>query len=438
MAGGVWSSMNKVRPGVYVNFISERQAPGTLGERGIVTMPLPLSWGPSKQIITINAGDDTFDVLGYDITAPQLLLVREALKRAKTLLLYRLNDGDKATATIGGMTVTAKYSGVRGNNITIVVQANVDNPSMFDVQTLVEGREVDVQTVSTIGELRENAWVTFSGTGTLTETAGVNLAGGTDGEVTNADYTDYLAAIELHDFQTMAAPVTDETLKGIFVSFVRRLRETEGKKIQVVLPDYPSADYEGVISVKNGVILVDRTVIDKVKATAWVAGATAGANVNQSLTYTAYDDAIDVDTRYTHSQIEQALLNGEFLFVPSDGRAIVEQDINTFTSYTPEKGKHFSKNRVIRVLDGIANDLKRIFEQYYIGKVNNDADGRNLFKNEIINYLNTLQEIGAVQNFDTQNDVKVLPGNDVDSIYVELYVQPTDSVEKIYMKITIR
>ncbi|NLG89951.1 MAG: phage tail sheath protein, partial [Clostridiaceae bacterium] len=155
-------------------------------------------------------------------------------------------------------------------------------------------------------------------------------------------------------------------------------------------------------------------------------------------TYTAYDDAIDVDTRYTHSQIEQALLNGEFLFVPSGGRAIVEQDINTFTSYTPEKGKHFSKNRVIRVLDGIANDLKRIFEQYYIGKVNNDADGRNLFKNEIINYLNTLQEIGAVQNFDTQNDVKVLPGNEVDSIYVELYVQPTDSVEKIYMKITIR
>lgn len=438
MAGGIWTSMNKVRPGVYINFASERQAIGAIGERGVVTIPLPLSWGPSKQIITINAGDDTFDVLGYDITAPQLLLIREALKRAKTLLLYRLNDGDKATATIGGMTVTAKYSGVRGNNITIVVQANVDNPSMFDVQTLVEGREVDVQTVSTIGELRENAWVTFSGTGTLTETAGVNLAGGTDGEVTNADYMDYLAAIELHDFQTMAAPVTDETLKGIFVSFVRRLRETEGKKIQVVLPDYPSADYEGVISVKNGVILADGTVIDNVKATAWVAGATAGANVNQSLTYTAYDDAIDVDTRYTHSQIEQALLNGEFLFVPSGGRAIVEQDINTFTSYTPEKGKHFSKNRVIRVLDGIANDLKRIFEQYYIGKVNNDADGRNLFKNEIINYLNTLQEIGAVQNFDTQNDVKVLPGNEVDSIYVELYVQPTDSVEKIYMKITIR
>src|SRR5690606_33375533 len=259
------------------------------------------------------------------------------------------------------------------------------------------------------------------------------------GEATNADYMDYLEAIELHEFNTMAAPIEGgETLKGVFVSFVRRLREEEGKKIQVVLPNYPIADYEGVISVKNGVVLSDGTVVNNVQATAWVAGATAGANVNESLTYTAYDGAIDVDTRYTHTEIVRALQNGEFLFVPSDGRAIVEQDINSFTSYTPNKGKHFSKNRVIRVLDSIANDLKHRFEQTFIGKVGNTEDGRNLLKNEIINYLNALQNIGAIQNFDPQNDIQVLPGNEIDSVYVELYVQPTDSIEKIYMQVTIR
>src|SRR5690606_27594180 len=187
--------------------------------------------------------------------------------------------------------------------------------------------------------------------------------GGTDGTATNSDYTDYLAAIELFDFNTMAAPVTDPTLKGVFVAFVRRMREDEGKKVQVVLPDYAIADYEGVISVKNGVVLSDGTVLNNVQATAWVAGATAGANVNESLTYAAYDDAVDVDERYTHTEIVQALKNGEFLFEYSDGRAIVEQDINTFTSYTPTKRSHFSKNRVIRVLDSIGNDLKRMFEQ---------------------------------------------------------------------------
>src|SRR5690606_16228347 len=145
MAGGTWTAQNKVRPGVYINFRSEAQPVGSLGERGIATMALPLSWGPSRQVMTIEAGQNVMNVLGYDITAPQLLLVREALKRARTLLLYRLNDGNKATATIGTdnqMTVTAKYSGVRGNDIAIVVQVNVDDPSLFDVHTRSEERRV--------------------------------------------------------------------------------------------------------------------------------------------------------------------------------------------------------------------------------------------------------------------------------------------------------
>ena len=185
-------------------------------------------------------------------------------------------------------------------------------------------------------------------------------------------------------------------------------------------------------------VLSDGTTLNNVQATAWVAGATAGANVNQSLTYAAYDGAVDVDTRYTHTQIVQALQNGEFLFVPSDGRAIVEQDINTFTSFTPEKRQHFSKNRVIRVLDAIGNDLKRIFEQFYAGKVDNNVDGRNLFKNEIVNYMTALENIGAVQNFDSQSDVTVVQGTDVDSVYVELYVQPVDAIEKVYMQVIVR
>src|SRR5690606_3693571 len=158
-----------------------------------------------------------------------------------------------------------------------------------------------------IGELEENAWVTFSGTGAPEPTAGINLTGGTDGSVTNADHMNYLEAIELYDFNTMAAPVDGETLKGMFVSFVKRMREEEGKKIQVVLPDYPNADYEGVISVKNGVVLEDGTTVNNIQATAWVAGATAGANVNESLTYTAYDVADDVNIRYTHTEIEQVI-----------------------------------------------------------------------------------------------------------------------------------
>lgn len=442
MAGGTWTVQNKVRPGVYINFKSDPQTLGTLGDRGITSLALPLSWGISKQMMIIQSGDDTIETLGYDISAPQLLLVREALKRARTLLLYRLNSGTKATATIGSdadaLSVTARYGGERGNDLQIVIQENIDDRGLFDVRTLLSGTEVDLQTVPNAAALKNNLWVEFSGSGSLTETAGAPLTNGADGTVTNADHVDYLAAVELHDFNTIALASTDNTLKSLYSAFIRRLREDEGKKVQAVLENYPSADYEGVISVKNGVILSDGTVLTAGQTTAWVAGATAGAALNHSLTYQPYDDAVDVNPRYTNTQIEAALRAGEFLFTANNGKAIVEQDINTLVSFIPDKGKVFSKNRVIRVLDGIANDFKRIFEQFYIGKVDNNVDGRNLFKNECNTRLSSLQDINAIQNFDSQDDITVNPGNESDSVYIEAAVQPVDAVEKVYMKVRVR
>lgn len=438
MAGGTWDVQNKVRPGVYINFKSEPRATGMIGERGIVSLPLSLSWGPAKQVVAVETGADTFEVLGYPITAPELLLVREALKRARTLLLYRLNTGTKATATVDALTVTAKYGGKRGNDITIVIEQNIDDGTKYDVKTVVDGTEVDLQTVGAIDDLQGNDWVDFSGSGSFTASAGTPLTGGDDGAATAQDYLDYLAAIEVHDFHTIGLTATDNMTKDVFVAFAKRQREDEGNKIQVVLENYPSADYEGVISVKNGVVLADGTTLTAAQAVSWVAGATAAAAPNESLTYDAYDGAVDVSPKYTHSQIVAALQAGEFLFTAMDGRAVVEQDINSLTSFTSTKGKQFSKNRVLRVLDGLANDYKRVFSRSYIGKVPNNDDGRNLFKSEIINITNQYQDIGAIQNFDAQTDLEVLPGADADAVIVNQWVQPVDSIEKLYFTITVR
>lgn len=438
MAAGTFTAQNKVRPGVYINFQSEPKAVGALGERGIASIPLPLSWGEPGKILVIESGEDVFAKLGHSITDPKLLLLNEALKRAKTVLLYRLNAGTKASVTVGNLTATAKWGGIRGNNISVVIQENIDDETKFDVSTLVDGVEQDLQIVANIAGLTANDWIVFTGAGALTETAGAPLTGGADGSVTNQAYVDYLAAVEIFDFNTVALPSTDSTLKATFAAFAKRLRNDEGKKIQVVMENYPAADYEGVISVKNGVVLSGGTTLTAAQATAWVAGATAGAQVNESLTYQAYDGAVDVVPRYTNAQIIAALQAGEFLFTANDNKAVVEQDINTLTSFTPDKGKQFSKNRVIRVLDGINNDFVSIFSEFYIGKVPNNDDGRNLLKSECINYMNTLQGIAAIQNFDSQSDITVQAGNDVDAVYIEAYTQPVDSIEKIYVKVQVR
>lgn len=437
MNGGTWTAQNKVRPGVYVNTKSAPKAIGSLGIRGIAALPLVLSWGSPKTVVTLEAGEDTFVKLGYPIMHSKMLLIREALKRAQKLLVYRVNAGTKATVTTGNLTAQAKWGGVRGNDLSIVIQTNIDDGAKFDVKTLLSGDEVDSQTVANIAGLVANNWVVFSGSGALATTAGAPLTTGADGSAVNQDYLDFLSAVEIQDRDTVGLPLSDNTLKAAFVAFAKRLRDTEGKKIVVVLENYPSANYEGVISVKNGVILDDGTTLSAAQAVPWVAGATAAAQVNQSLTYSAYDGAVDVSPRYTNAQIIAALQAGEFVFTPNNGQAVVEQDINTLTSFTPDKGKAYSKNRVLRVLDGINNDFVRIFSSFYLGKVSNNANGRDLLKAECIKNLQTLQGIAAIQDFNSQTDIVVAAGEDTDAVVIETAVQPVDSIEKIYVTVTV-
>ncbi|KKO50969.1 phage tail sheath family protein [Paenibacillus sp. DMB20] len=438
MAGGVWTTPNKVRPGVYTQISSQEQPVGRVGDRGTTALALSLPWGEPHKILTITPGTNLLEVLGYPVTAPQLLAVKEVLKRAGKLLLYRLNSGVQAAGTTSGLKVTAKYGGERGNDIQIVIENAVDDPGKFVVSTLLSGKSMDKQVVSSAKELKPNLYVTFTPeTGELAATAGFVLTGGANGSVTNQEHVDFLAALEVQEFQTVGLLSSDSTLKPLYTAYIKRLRDQEGKKVQAVLSDYPMAGYEGIISVKNGVILSDGTIIDKVQAIAWVAGATAAAAVNESLTYDAYDDAVDTDIRLSHTELEAALVGGEFVFSYSGGKAIIEQDINTFTEFTPSKARHFAKNRVVRVLDGIANDLKRIFEQSFIGKVDNNVDGRTLFWAECASYFASLQNIGAIQNFQANEDIIVTPGTEGDILFVDIKVQPVDAIEKVYMKVKV-
>ena len=441
MAGGYWVTQNKVIPGAYINFTSESQENITASDRGVATMPLPLDWGLVKEFVMVDYNTDFKAVLGYDILDPKLIMVKEVLKRAKYLLLYRISSGLKASKTVGTFTITARFEGKRGNSITVKVVENPDIADGFIVTTYLDGIEVDEQQAKTIEDLEDNDYVIFSGEGALTANAGIILAGGTDTAPTSEDYTNYFQACEVQEFNVMGLPVEDITIKGAASAFVKRMIETEGKKIQVVMPEYSVADYEGVISVENGVVLADGTVIDKVTAVAWVTGATAAANVNQDLAYSAYEDAVDVTERYTDTQIAAMLNSGKFFFVPkrfnNNLKIVVQDDVNTFITFTKEKGKEFHWNRSIRTMFDIGTTLPRLWEQQYIGKVDADQDGADLFTGDCINYFENLQGMSAIKNFDSNADLAVVV-NDDDSAYAEVAVQVVKAFKKLYMKVRLK
>lgn len=98
----------------------------------------------------------------------------------------------------------------------------------------------------------------------------------------------------------------------------------------------------------------------------------------------------------------------------------------------------FKENKVIRLLDAVANHIADEFEENFIGKVNNDDNGRALFKATINEYLTSLQASGAIINFNSDTDVLVEAGEQPEAYYSEIYIQPTYSVDKLYMIVNVR
>lgn len=438
LGGGNFLTQNKVLIGAYINFVSASAATATLSDRGVVAAPMMLDWGPENAIFEVSAEDvmkNSVKLFGYTYSDAALKDIREMFKHAKKVFFYRLNgSGVKASATVGNLTITAKHGGVRGNAFKAVVAANVNEPSKWDVITYLEGNKVDVQlAVSTIADLTNNDYVSFSGTGALTATAGISLSGGTNSAVTGTQYTEFLNQCETIAFNALVCPTTDAPTIGLFVAYTKRRRDLEGVKFQVVVYRQ-AADYEGVINVEN---TVKDSGANAAALTYWVAGATAATAINKSNTNKTYDGEYTVDTNYNQSQLVENLKAGKFMFHKVGAEVRVLDDVNSFTSFIPDKGTDFQNNQVIRVLDLIGNDIAVLFNNKYNGKVQNNESGRSSFWGDIVTYYKELEKLQAIEGFKPE-EVKVGIGADKKSVTVECPVLPVSAMNKLYMTVMVQ
>ena len=439
MAGGTFIAQNKIRPGAYLNFKSVGTPDVKIGARGIVTFATELDWGAEGKLIELYSSDmtsgDSLAKVGFTAFDKSSKLANLALSNAYLLKLYRLNKGGaKATTTIGDLTVTAKYSGLFGNKIAMLIK-DLEN-GLFEVSTYADGYAVDTQKAATIADLVSNDFVDFSGEGALTESASVLLKGGTNGEYSNVNYTEYFGLLKTTQWQTLAIVQNADEVNSLAAQFIEEMRDAEGKYVQVVLANYDDANYEGIINNVSSVVMDNETItVDEFNA--YVAGITAGASLVESNTGKVVEGATSIVNPLTNDEIIAALQEGKFvLSTNQDGNIKVEKDINSLHTFTADRSYTFSKNRVIRTLDEIGTSVCSIWENTYLGKVSNNDAGRTLFKSSIINYLTELQNLGAIQNFESDK-VEVIAGGDIDSVIANIAIQPVDSMEILYMTINV-
>ena len=449
-AGGTWVIQDKQRPGTYIKVKTGTPAASSFGSRGTVAVALPMSWGPAGELIELT-GTDLLDgkslvKVGYTIfDREESLPFRVALSGCTKALIFRADTGGVAASTdieVGEITVAAKYPGVVGNDLVVGIVNDTPSTGKSTVTVSLRGvvRESGIidtaapEQLETFGSsfvdfvVDELATTTPEGTFTLTS--------GSDGTVSDATYQTFFDALTVKQWQALAIMSDSATVPPLVEAKIRSMRETLGRKVQGVVYNDNSADYEGIISVKQGFKTANDVVgVDLFPV--WVASQTAGAEVNESMTAYVVPGATEITNYISDDQIVAELQDGWFLLsYRQDGAVCVEQDINSLHTFTGERGYIFSKNRVVRCLDGISNLIAFRFNSNYAGKIDNNATGRNLFKSEIISDMDYLQGIGAIQNF-VSEDVTVLPGEAIESVVADVGVQPVDSMEKLYVTINL-
>jgi hypothetical protein len=421
LGGGNFIAQNKMLPGAYINFVSLARMGANLSERGSAAFPFSMDWGVEDEVFTVTNDEfikNSKAIFGYDYTHEKMKGLRELFRNTQTLYAYRLGVASEHAGCDFG---AAKFGGERGNDLSLTVSKS---GNLFTVRTLLDGVQVDSQSVTNAGELRDSDYVIFDDEATLAVTAGMPFIGGENAKVTVSDYQRFLDKIESYCVNAIGVHSQDSKVNSLFAAFAKNIRDKVGVKLQVVVFNH-AGDHEGVVNVKNCVDL-----------TYWVTGIIAGCAVNKSNLNKVYDGEFDIPDDLTQRELEDAISAGEFTLHRVGDTLRVLADINSLVTTCDEKGEVFKDNQTIRVIDQIAGDVAKLFNTKYLGNVANDESGRVSLWADIVKHHEDLAMIRAIENF-SDEDVEVLAGDDKRSVVVRDKVNIVNAMAQVYMTCVI-
>jgi len=241
-----------------------------------------------------------------------------------------------------------------------------------------------------------------------------------------------VAALEPYEFNILCAYTAESSEITAYIGSVKSWRDEAGKKCQVVVYNTENADYEGVINVVSTVSDGDAHAL-----VAWVAGAEAGCKVNESCTNKTYNGEYDVVCNKTQKELEACINDGEIAFHLVYGEVRLLEDITSLVTLTADKGEDFKYNQTIRVIDQIANDIAKLFNTKYLGKIPNDASGRVSLWGDIVAHHKELEAIRAIDTFNS-GLLTVEQGANKKSVVINDVVTVINAMAQLYMTVVVQ
>jgi phage tail sheath gpL-like len=456
----------KSRPGVYVRVTNTGIPTAASIPQGIVAAIFKASWGPLGVPTVLSGGVD--EVQAVYVSGGTIEAAKEAFRgNAQKVIAYRLGTGgqkasinlkDTAETPADVVKIEAKYAGVVGNDLKLVIRDSLSESGKRELQ-VYQGttlRERFTYTAGTdepqalVDAVNHSNWIAgskiASGNGSVADVSNQALTGGSDPTATGTDYATALSAVEAQDFNVLVTDSEDKTVHATVQAFVDRVRN-DGKRIIGVVGEPTSVDFSdrltnckvfndlAIVYVGNGFKSANGDV-EGYKAAARVAGMIASQAITDSLTHATVSGATDLIGAATNAQIEQAIAAGMLVFTFSASKRVqIEYGINTLTAPSANLDDGWKKIRRVRTRDYLIESIVRTWDPL-IGKVNNSPDGRATLIAAAQGVINDMVRDGALLGGTIAEDQGNPPAGD--SAWFVVQADDLDSAEKLYITFGFR
>lgn len=186
----------------------------------------------------------------------------------------------------------------------------------------------------------------------------------------------------------LAIPEIENLDKDTVATFIKSIRENKHKKVKAVLSNC-KGDNQGIINFTADEIKVG----DKTYTTAQYCGRIAGILATTPLSISAtYFVLPEVESIKAIEDGNKAIDNGELILINDGEKVKIGRAVNSLTTLKDDVSKEWKKIKIVDTMDLIYNDIRKTFEDKYVGKVVNDLDNKMVFITIVNSYLKSLEK----------------------------------------------
>lgn len=265
------------------------------------------------------------------------------------------------------------------------------------------------------------------------------------------NYNTALAFLKTKKWNYLTIPGIQPSQVMTVSAFIKSQRVNERKTFKAVLP-HIAADSEGVINFCTEDIKISDKVYTAAEYCTRIAGVLAGLPLSRSSTYF---DFPEIKSAALSDDPDADIDDGKLILIFDGSKYKIARGVNSFTSFTAEMGEDFCKIKIVEGVDLYHDDIRDTFNKYYVGKVINDYDNKQLFVAAIKAYHKELEgnvldrsndntaaiSLEGQRNYlegkgtDTSemSNVEILKGNTGSKVFVDSSVKFVDAMEDLKM-----